>query len=157
MVGVVDLDFEWPLATKTLKYLDEASKKCKMRLLVVPKKGNSDDLVFQRWLQAFKSKVPALILAIDAERKHFEGVVGPIYISGDFGAQSASQDSNARMSSCISLNDLPQFCQKLPPEITASHCDDKIIKGTYDRTFKILYFLVMLIILALTVFISFFW
>jgi hypothetical protein len=140
----VYLDFRWAMATRVLKWLDLAARQCNIRTTIMPV-NSSKDLVSQRVFQAFKKQKPYVIIS-DADRDSFNGVLSPLYIySGE-------------LINCLSLEEFKTCKFNKVDNITHSSeiCVSKI-KQSETSGFKIAYFILMLILLILTLLVSFFW
>ncbi|MCS6893965.1 MAG: hypothetical protein NZO16_05315, partial [Deltaproteobacteria bacterium] len=144
--GIIILDFEWPLATKVLRYLQEVRSKCGVEIVVVPKKKHSEELINQRFLQAFKNKEFHIQIIGYENIPQFEGVASPLWIETLERVRENSNSFGVDFSSlkCVSLRDLDKVCKNLRETLLSStskldECIKKSEKGAYDKTFKIFY------------------
>ncbi len=148
----VGIDFEWPGATKALRYLSEVAKKCNYHVQVFIKDENPDELINQRLLQALKKHNSALFFTKQPIK--FNGVISPVvvtkYKTEEFGFENAL--------GCVSFKELYLFCNTSNfPNPNEVNCESKFVEGVKDKSFKTFYFIVLFVMLALTLYLSFFW
>jgi len=140
----VYLDFRWAMATRVLKWLDLAARKCNVKTTIMPV-NSSNDLVNQRVFQAFKKQKP-YVNVTHPDKISFNGVLSPLYIySGE-------------LINCLSLEEFKTCLFDKVNNITYSSeiCVSKT-KQAATSGFKIGYFIIMVILLILTLAVSFFW
>lgn len=82
---ITEIDFRWPLATKSLAYLNEAALKCGFHIIVAPSPNSDEELVVQRLTQAFKRKAQKIEIiqklpAFLPVNRTANYVMSPIYV-----------------------------------------------------------------------------